>query len=67
MREPHQAYLERVEGIETEDVAPEVLEGGLAGSTDSDLLDTQNSVGLSSSETTLLGESQRGANVLQRS
>lgn len=55
--EPHQAYLERVEGIETEDVAPEVLEGSLAGSTNSNLLNTQHSVGLSRSEATLLGGS----------
>ena len=47
-------HLERVDLIETEDVNPQVLEGSLAGSTNSNLLNTQNSVGLSGGEGTSL-------------
>lgn len=40
-------HLERVNLIETEDVNPQVLESSLAGSTNSNLLNSQNSVRLS--------------------
>lgn len=47
-------HLERVNLLETEDVNPQVLESSLAGSTNGNLLNSQNSVGLSSGEGTSL-------------
>ena len=63
----HTPYLEGVEGLETEDVAPEVLEGSLAGSTDGNLLDTEDSVGLSRSESTLLIITSHDSMLVQQS
>lgn len=56
-----------MEVLETEDVAPEVLEGSLAGSADGDLLHTEDSVGLSSSESTLLTITPRDPAPVQQS
>ena len=40
--------------LQTEDVAPQVLESSLAGSADGNLLHTEDSVGLASGKSTLL-------------
>ena len=49
-----QKNLKGVNLFQTKDVDPEILEGCLAGSTDSNLLNTKYSVGLGGSESALL-------------